>query len=458
MGRLRQGATQGRRDARAARPVHRAPRVCCSSGGRRRRPRCSAPRNAATPHGDSYPWIVKTTGAGQPLLLLLRGRRLRPVLPEVLLLLSLQRQAVPQRQRVGQTSGRKAGIGFTALDNGFATVDDPAAVQAICDRLGPDQIDALLRKWLARLPHPFTAADRGAGYRYDLSVLQAEFSLTQMLDRPVSGGCSSSRSSATTSTSAAPTRSALIFDRRLRAAGHAATPGPVPHPGDHRRGHPEPARRLQAHPHQAVPQGRAGAAHRDHHQRHPRLRDRETTDQSARAAGDRLHRQPSPAARPTTQPRPDHRHRRPVPPSPAPSPPPAASASPGCGSPTNAPTPCYPHCSCSGCHPNGFTNKTCAPHTAQLRGLDPCTVTAGQMTYDLRRLRKPGRSSPGSQDTHRYLVTDHGLDTAMFLTCVQDRVLRCGLAELATATPTPGRLRSAATAYRTAVENLTTAA
>ena len=37
----------------------------------------------------------------------------------------------------------------------------------------------------------------------------------------------------------------------------------------------------------------------------------ETTDQSARAAGDRLLRQPAPAARPTTQPRPDHRRRRP---------------------------------------------------------------------------------------------------------------------------------------------------
>ena len=54
----------------------------------------------------------------------------------------------------------KAGIGFTALDNGFATCADPAAVQAICDRLDPQQIDALLRKWLAILPHPFTPADR----------------------------------------------------------------------------------------------------------------------------------------------------------------------------------------------------------------------------------------------------------------------------------------------------------
>ena len=37
----------------------------------------------------------------------------------------------------------KAGIAFTALDNGFAAVEDPVALQAICDRLGPEQIDAL---------------------------------------------------------------------------------------------------------------------------------------------------------------------------------------------------------------------------------------------------------------------------------------------------------------------------
>jgi hypothetical protein len=102
----------------------------------------------------------------------------------------------------------KAGIGFTPLDNAFAAVDDVAALQAICDALGPAQIDALLRKWLARLPHPFSPADRAAGYRYDISILQAEFSLTQMLDKPSPGGSSSSRSSATTSTWAALTGSA----------------------------------------------------------------------------------------------------------------------------------------------------------------------------------------------------------------------------------------------------------
>jgi hypothetical protein len=37
------------------------------------------------------------------------------------------------------------------------------------------------------LPHPFPSRDRAAGYRYQLSILQAEFSLTQVLDHPVTG-------------------------------------------------------------------------------------------------------------------------------------------------------------------------------------------------------------------------------------------------------------------------------
>jgi len=36
-------------------------------------------------------------------------------------------------------------------------------LQGICDRMGPEQIDALLRKWLKILPNPFTAEDQAAG-------------------------------------------------------------------------------------------------------------------------------------------------------------------------------------------------------------------------------------------------------------------------------------------------------
>jgi hypothetical protein len=81
----------------------------------------------------------------------------------------------------------KEGIAFEALDNGILTCADPRRLQRLCDGLSAAKIDALLRKWLRRLPHPFTAKDRAADYRYDVSVLQAEFSLTQVLDRPLSG-------------------------------------------------------------------------------------------------------------------------------------------------------------------------------------------------------------------------------------------------------------------------------
>src|SRR5205823_12851256 len=79
------------------------------------------------------------------------------------------------------------GLVYEALDNGLFSCADPARAQAIADGLDAARIDALLRKWLACLPHPFTPQDRAAGYRYDVSILQAEFARTQVLDRPRTG-------------------------------------------------------------------------------------------------------------------------------------------------------------------------------------------------------------------------------------------------------------------------------
>jgi len=81
----------------------------------------------------------------------------------------------------------KAGIAYGALDNGIRSCADPARLQRILDALNERKIEAVVRKWFARLPHPFTRADRAAGYRYDLSILQAEFARTQVFDRPLSG-------------------------------------------------------------------------------------------------------------------------------------------------------------------------------------------------------------------------------------------------------------------------------
>ena len=103
-------------------------------------------------------------------------------------------------------------------------------------------------------------------------------------------------------------------------------------------------------------------------------------------------------------------------------------------------------------HPNGFTNRDLRAVTAELRGLHEDQVSAGQMTYDLRRLRTHGliERIPHS---HRYRVTDPGLHTAMFLTRIHDRLLPTGLATLAEATH-DGPLRAAANTYHKAIDAL----
>ena len=78
----------------------------------------------------------------------------------------------------------KAGIGFTELSNGFATCTDPAALQAICDRLGPGAIRVFAERWWSILPLPLTEHDRAAGYWWELSMRQVETSRTLVFDAP----------------------------------------------------------------------------------------------------------------------------------------------------------------------------------------------------------------------------------------------------------------------------------
>ncbi|HEV7403493.1 MAG TPA: hypothetical protein VGO11_11220 [Chthoniobacteraceae bacterium] len=79
------------------------------------------------------------------------------------------------------------GIAFEALDNGLLSCADLPAAQRLANGLSAVKIDAFVRKWLGRLPHPFARKDRLAGYRYDISILQSEFSLTQVWARGVQG-------------------------------------------------------------------------------------------------------------------------------------------------------------------------------------------------------------------------------------------------------------------------------
>lgn len=81
----------------------------------------------------------------------------------------------------------KEGITFEALDNGLLSCADPVRAQAIMDNITDEKIEAVIRKWLLRLPSPFNAEDREIGVDYHLSMLQAEFSLTQVFDKPLQG-------------------------------------------------------------------------------------------------------------------------------------------------------------------------------------------------------------------------------------------------------------------------------
>ncbi len=98
-------------------------------------------------------------------------------------------------------------------------------MQAICDGLGPEQIEALLRKWLRIAAHPVHRRRRAAGYRYDLSLLQTEFSLTQMLDTSVSGRIFFEQVIHDNLDPGRPDRVSLIFDRRIIRKGKKPTPG-----------------------------------------------------------------------------------------------------------------------------------------------------------------------------------------------------------------------------------------
>jgi hypothetical protein len=83
----------------------------------------------------------------------------------------------------------KKGIAFEALDNGLLRCEEIGQAQRIAESLSAEKIDAFFRKWLRKLPHPFSNKERLAGYRYALSVLQAEFSLTQVWERGLNGRC-----------------------------------------------------------------------------------------------------------------------------------------------------------------------------------------------------------------------------------------------------------------------------
>ncbi len=79
---------------------------------------------------------------------------------------------------------RRARINFAELANGFAACRRPDRLQALCDRLGPADVQGFFDRWIARIPAPLGPQERDAGYFWELSMRQVEVSRTVVFDDP----------------------------------------------------------------------------------------------------------------------------------------------------------------------------------------------------------------------------------------------------------------------------------
>jgi hypothetical protein len=317
----------------------------------------------------------------------------------------------------------KENIAFTELDNGILSCASPRRLQQLADRLTPQLIDRLLRKWLSRLPHPYTARDRAAGYRYDISILQAEFSLTQVVDRPATGRIFFEEVIRENVDLGRPDQVQLLFTRRVtkrtpgRFRTRVVTEGVLPSLYvDYKSSRIKQyfkggralrteivindtwdfdiGRRLENLP----------ALRELGFTTNRRLLDVQKTSQDAWVGEDAFHA--------VTSPKQVGRQR--------------ASGLPY-GNPLVLML--FHLLLVFRLLPMGFRSKQLREHLAHLLGKDPATYTQGQLTYQLRRLRLHGliERQPG---THCYRVTSFGLRVSLFFTRSYTRLIRPGMEEI----------------------------
>jgi hypothetical protein len=390
-----------------------------------------------TPDGRSYPWLVRSTAMVNQYYFYAVDRDFGPFFLKLCSYFPYTARLCVNGHEYLKRQLAHEELAFEPLDNGLLTCADPARAQAICDGLGAEQIDALLRKWIARLPHPFTPEDREAGYRYEVSILQAEFSLTQVLDRPLTGRVFFEEVIREHLDLGRPDQVQLIFARRVTRR----TPG-----------------RFRT---RVITEGVIPSLHVDY--KHSRIKQyhkegralrTETTINDTRdfGIGKRLTNLPAlrevgfganrrlldvqrvshdcqlgeAAFAQVTQPITVDGQR--------------AAALRFEQSRVQALLSALVVFSLL---PTGFSNRDLREHLAPLLGLVPSQVSPGRMTYDLRRLRLHGliERLPHS---HRYRLTPQGLRSALFFTRTYARLFRSGLAQLVPVDAAPtSKLRAA---------------
>jgi hypothetical protein len=374
--------------------------------------------------GLTYPWIVRSTAMVNQYYFYCLDRDFGPFFLKFSSYFPYNAKLCINGHEYAKRQLAHRGIDFEPLDNGVLSCADPNRLQKICDDLSPAIIDGLFRKWLRRLPHPFSRDDRAAGYRYQLSILQAEFSLTQVLDRPVTGRVFFEDVIRENLDIGRPSQVALIFGRRIqrntpgRFRTRVITEGVTPSLHvDYKR-----ARIKQYHK-----EGRAlrtettindtrdfGIGRRLTNlpklrqvgfRANRRLLDVQRISHDCALGEDALRRITRPVTvddqRAAALHFPDERVQALL----------------------NA---IVLFCLL----PRGFSNRDLRNHVAPLLGKQPKDLSPGSMTYDLRRLRLHGliERIPKS---HRYKVTPFGIRAAVFLSRLYGRALRPGLALVA---------------------------
>jgi hypothetical protein len=165
--------------------------------------------------GKTYPWIIRSTAMVNHYYVYIVDRDFGPLFIKFCSYFPYPAKLCLNGHEWLKRQLTQRGIPFEPLDNGIRSTDAVHRVQLIADTLTADKIDAVFRKWLRRLPHPFAPAHRKAGYRYHLSILQAEFALTQVLDRPITGRCFFEEVIRENLDIVRPDQMQLIFDRRV---------------------------------------------------------------------------------------------------------------------------------------------------------------------------------------------------------------------------------------------------
>src|SRR5438132_11273181 len=375
------------------------------------------------PNGKKYPWIVKSSVPVNQFYFYCIDEDFGPFFLKFCTYFPYNAKLCLNGHEYVKRQLAKEGIAFEPLDNGVLSCADPKRLQEICDGLSAAKINALLRKWLAKLPHPYTAADRKAGFRYNVSVLQLECSLTQVLDRPQTGRIFFEQVIRDNLQAGRPDQVQLIFARRVGKR----TPG-----------------RFRT---RVLTSGVTPSLHIDYkssrikqYHKEGRALRTETTINNPRDFGIGKRLQNLPALRAIGF----QANRRLLD---------VQQIGPHCVLGETAFEQLNRPCEIQGQRvsalrygddmthtllsallvfrllPHGFANRHLREHCAPLLGRPAHTMTQGQMSYHLRRLRLRGLITrcPG---THRYQVTQQGFRIALFYTRFQQRLLRPAAANL----------------------------